>query len=487
MVRQEYSPWMAAFSPDGTLVATGTRLGSMTLIDPLTGRLVARWNAHGFAEISSIGFSPDSARLVSSAGSTVKIWDVSTGDAARPLATAEANSHVIEARFSPDGAYVLTADQEGTAQVWEAGSGEELFALRGHTDRVWSAEFSPGGDRVLTGSEDATARVWSVNTGQELRGHFASVNAVGFSPDGELLVTAGSDGFAHLRRADTGELVHKLRPFLPLRSVAFSPAGDKLIAGETIVGEVSIWSARTGRELGRCCDHVKYTDIRTAQYSPSGAEERILVLYENGSAWLFDIGKVPEGGAAEVLQKFGGREAELSLAAFTPEGDVLTLGRFDRRARIWDSTSGEELTSWPIGNIGVLTMSVSPDGKTLVTGGVDRRIRSWDVSSGEFKNESLRGGRGTPVSITFSPDGDWIVAGGSDGAITIWDADSLALLGVMQVHSDFVGSVAVSVDDRIISGSDDGTAKISTCGTCGAMKEVKAMALRHLAETSGAS
>ena len=69
-------------------------------------------------------------------------------------------SSVMNAAFSPDGKWVVTASKDNTARVWEAATGRSLATLQGHTDSVNSAAFSPDGKWVITASDDKAARVY---------------------------------------------------------------------------------------------------------------------------------------------------------------------------------------------------------------------------------------------------------------------------------------------------------------------------------------
>ena len=52
--------------------------------------------------------------------------------------------------------------------VWDATTGREIHALKGHTTTVRSVHWSPDGRRLVSGSDDRTVRVWDSKTGREL-------------------------------------------------------------------------------------------------------------------------------------------------------------------------------------------------------------------------------------------------------------------------------------------------------------------------------
>jgi WD40 repeat protein len=89
------------------------------------------------------------------------------------------------AAFSPDGQRIVTASADHTAQVWNAGTGQLLAKLEGHTDEVLQAVFSPDGRRILTAIADHTARVYRVITLQEL----ARISTTLRSPATTIMVT----------------------------------------------------------------------------------------------------------------------------------------------------------------------------------------------------------------------------------------------------------------------------------------------------------
>jgi RNA polymerase sigma factor (sigma-70 family) len=116
-----------AFSPDGRLVAAGTKDGGVRLIDAASGRTLHELKEHPNGEFRK--------RLVYRDGRTVA--------------------------FSPDGRMVAWGSWQ-VVQVWEVATGQERLSFPAHRGEVMSVAFFPDGRRLATGSPDTTALVWDL-------------------------------------------------------------------------------------------------------------------------------------------------------------------------------------------------------------------------------------------------------------------------------------------------------------------------------------
>jgi WD40 repeat protein len=157
----------------------------------------------------SVAFSPDGKFVVSgSEDGTARVWEAATG---KETARMTYDRSVYSVAFSPDGKYVVSGGcnqrdsndnnncTQGSARVWEAATGKETARMT-HDGFVYSAAFSPDGKYVVSGSWDKTARVWETATGKETARmtHDDIVFSVAFSPNGKYVVSGGWDKTARV-------------------------------------------------------------------------------------------------------------------------------------------------------------------------------------------------------------------------------------------------------------------------------------------------
>src|SRR5439155_16464773 len=75
----------------------------------------------------------------------------------------------LGASLSADGKYIIIRNNDGTAQRWDAASGQMQHVFTGHPNDYAGVAFSPDGKQVLTGSDDGTVHLRDTASGQQLR------------------------------------------------------------------------------------------------------------------------------------------------------------------------------------------------------------------------------------------------------------------------------------------------------------------------------
>jgi WD40 repeat protein len=105
----------------------------------------------------SVTVSPD-GKTIASAGETIKLWDLATGQFKRHLDGH--SSAIYSVRFSHDGQRIASSGVDRTARVWQVDTGKSLQILNDHTNLVMGVEFNGTDSELASASLDGTVKLW---------------------------------------------------------------------------------------------------------------------------------------------------------------------------------------------------------------------------------------------------------------------------------------------------------------------------------------
>ncbi len=164
-----------------------------------------------------------------------------------------------------------------SAPIRRRGSGTSAgsAAQRSRSRTRWDpfATFSPNGRWIATAGEDGTARVWDAATGEPVSPplrHKKLVERVAFSPDGRLLATAGGDGVARVWDAADRQADH-LHARARWRSTtsASAPTGS-CWPPPRLTACARLWDIATSRPAAPPMEHDKPVLLIT--FEPTGTD-----------------------------------------------------------------------------------------------------------------------------------------------------------------------------------------------------------------------
>ncbi len=280
---------------------------------------------------------------------------------------------------------------------------------------------------------------------------FGSIQSVAYSPDGESLAAGDTNGMVHVWNVRDSQL--RLRGHGHdnwVRSVLFAGDGRSLFSASDD-HTIRVWNLSTGRVDRILRGHRNW--VRKLALDDSS---RLLAsVGDDGTVRIWDV-------ASEEMPCLFSLDSGVGLrvADFHPRGHRIALGTADGQL-VFLSLETRRLSAPIKAHDGALNaLEYLGSGELLATAGDDGLLKLWDVSRQQV-TASLAGHEEAILAMGVDRSGERVVTAGRDGTLKLWDCPRKTPIRTLEGHGDRVWSVAVAPDDRtILSGGDDQTIRM---------------------------
>lgn len=304
------------------------------------GEVVLECSGHKDS-VTCVGFNFDGTLAATGDMSgIVKVWKVETK---KEIWSFE-GSDLEWLRWHPLANVLLGGTSEGDVWMWKIPSGD-CKMMQGHGCQSTCGKIMPDGKRCIVGYEDGSCKVWDLKDQVCLHhikkgghNHTDSITCIDCHKDNVMALTGSVDGTAKLVNTNTGKVV------------ATFPAGD---VDETI-GDTN--------------------SVECLEFSPN--QSMVAVGSLNGLLSIWDI-------PTQKLRHHCRAETGIVRVRWDSSSPVVCLGGLDGRVQLWDSRSGQRLSTYEGHSSEILDLDLSSDGNTILSASGDGTCRIFKVTQPE--------------------------------------------------------------------------------------------------------
>jgi WD40 repeat protein len=406
------------------IIAVGLRSGDIVTLDGITGTQVGVLSGHT-SWARSLNFSPDGTLLVSGSNDeTLKLWDVQTGGIVKTFHGH--TNHVYSTSISPNCITIASGSRDKTIRLWNIQTGECccIIEQQGYVEHI---SFSPTNPEHPMFVSNDVVQWWDVSgykIGPAYNGSYAALSLDGthFALCGGMVTT--------VQNSDSRAIVAKCPTEFDSQCCCFSPNGRlvAIAAGTTAY----IWDI-TGSHpclIETFIVHAGY--ITSLTFSSSSS---LISASDNRSVKFWQIGASLADPVASGPNSILSGSAPIISVSLQAESGIYITYDSNGVVRVWDISTGLHKASFQTpAKDGLLINARMIDGRLVVVWLREGKIYIWDTKKDKLR-QVVDADSDASRNLRISGDGSkvFLLAGKFIWAWSLWTGKAM---GEVELEDD---------------------------------------------------
>ncbi|QDT34314.1 c-type cytochrome domain-containing protein [Thalassoglobus polymorphus] len=204
--------------------------------------------------VTALAFSPDGTLLATGGGEPSRngelmLWNVESHQLVRQIPDAHSDT-ISDIEFSRDGQFIVTGASDKFVKVFKVADGSHLRSYEGHTDHVLGVAFKEDQSSLASAGADNAIKIWNVETGEQRRtisNYGKQVTSVDFVGVTDNIISSGGDKGVKYHTAANGRNYRSFAGNNDFVYVALSTGDESLVIAAGEDGVVRVWNGKDGK------------------------------------------------------------------------------------------------------------------------------------------------------------------------------------------------------------------------------------------------
>ena len=311
-----------------------------------------------------------------------------------------------------DDSVLITGSYDTTIKVWDIATGEEIRTLEGHTSGIRCLQFDDS--KLISGSIDATVKIWDWRKGECLTTHAVHTSGiVGLHFDSSFLATGSMDKTIKVWDYNNSKR-HTLRGHTDWVNAVRVDSASRTVLSASDDCTVKLWDLDSNKCIKTFEGHVGQVQQVLTMPHDFDLEDTEVDDSDGTSSTTSTNSHLqhPQPTTQTIIEPYG--PGFTACDRPMPPRYMLT-GALDSTIRLWDTYTSKCLRTY-FGHVeGVWALAA--DSLRVVSGAEDRMVKVWDTRSG--KCERTFTGHAGPVNCLGLSD-NRLCTGGEDNVVRMY-------------------------------------------------------------------